>query len=107
MKKNMDDSIHFQIFQLYLYGFFVNISLLIIYERKNLLSKKFFDGYNIYTFMIVFSSAFMGLSVSGLMKFRDNMVKRFVSSTAILVTTILSFIVFQNKLTYTFMFLLL
>ena len=52
-------------------------------------------GYNVITWFVVFNLAFTGLLVSWIMKYADTIVKVYSTSMAMLVTMLLSIILFD------------
>ncbi|XP_017231071.1 CMP-sialic acid transporter 1 [Daucus carota subsp. sativus] len=56
-----------------------------------------FDGYNIVTWMVVLKLGSTGLLVSWLMNYADNIVKVYSTSMAMLLTMILSIVLFNFK----------
>ncbi|XP_038050636.1 probable UDP-sugar transporter protein SLC35A5 isoform X2 [Patiria miniata] len=73
--KGFEDSIYVQNTKLYLFGVLVNfmsiISINNFWERT--VKCGLFHGFNVFSFLLVLDSAFMGLTISLILKFRDNM----------------------------------
>mmetsp|Transcript_29393 Transcript_29393/g.94110 ORF Transcript_29393/g.94110 Transcript_29393/m.94110 type:complete len:331 (-) Transcript_29393:155-1147(-) len=94
MKKN-NDNLYWQNVQLYGFGAFFNALRLTVDDVQagfangswltNLL-----DGYTIVTWSIVINFAFSGLFVSWIMKYADTIVKVYATSSAMLLTALLS-----------------
>jgi drug/metabolite transporter (DMT)-like permease len=89
MKNNFSTSIHFQNVSLYGFGFIINFGFYIIKEifvnRWNL-----FHDFNFYTVMSIFCMIMVGLTVSAILKYLDNIALIFSNSGSVIVVTILS-----------------
>ncbi|KAL8111242.1 CMP-sialic acid transporter 1-like [Apium graveolens] len=101
LKKN-SDSLYWQNVQLYMFGAIFNLTRLIMDDFRGGFEKgpwwqRLFNGYNIITWMVVLNLGSTGLLVSWLMKYADNIVKVYSTSMAMLLTMILSIILFNFK----------
>lgn len=101
LKKN-NDSLYWQNVQLYMFGAIFNLTRLIMDDFRGGFEKgpwwqRLFNGYNIITWMVVLNLGSTGLLVSWLMKYADNIVKVYSTSMAMLLTMILSIILFNFK----------
>eukprot|EP00899_Mesostigma_viride_P019759 jgi/Mesvir1/27785/Mv07467-RA.1 len=100
LKKN-DDCLYWQNIQLYSFGVAFNFMHLVFNEPARYLSASFwvhgeiFTGYSFLTYCVVCTLAFSGLLVSWLMKFADNIIKVYATSMAMVVTMMLSLILFR------------
>ncbi|XP_033122693.1 probable UDP-sugar transporter protein SLC35A5 [Anneissia japonica] len=91
----LQESIYFQNTKLYMFGIFFNFILLVLHSdyRQRVLKCGFFDGYNIYSSILIFDVAFLGLTVSLILKFKDNMFHIF--STQIMTVVVITFSIYQ------------
>ncbi|CAF0781130.1 unnamed protein product [Brachionus calyciflorus] len=105
LKINNSDSIFEQNFYLYSYGCMYNFIGFFL-EKK--ISKDenfdFFTGFNLYTLLIIFTQVFNGFLMSLVMKYSSNITRLFVISSSLIVTTVLSVIIFSLKLNIYFYF---
>eukprot|EP01135_Chromosphaera_perkinsii_P008761 Nk52_evm94s1444 gene=Nk52_evmTU94s1444 len=91
MKQKFSDSIHFQNAQLYFFGMVFNFLALFLHGHwERITTYGFFNGYTVVTFLIILDAAMLGLSVSLILKFVDNMFHVFASSVAVITVSILS-----------------
>nr|GMD64921.1 CMP-sialic acid transporter 1 [Ipomoea batatas] len=101
MKKN-NDSLYWQNVQLYTFGSIFNMGRLLLDDFKSGFEKgawwqRVFNGYSITTWLVVLNLGTTGLLVSWLMKFADNIVKVYSTSMAMLLTMLLSVVLFDFK----------
>ncbi|KAK1376646.1 CMP-sialic acid transporter 1 [Heracleum sosnowskyi] len=101
LKKN-NDSLYWQNVQLYMFGAIFNLARLIMDDFRGGFEKgpwwqRLFNGYNLITWMVVLNLGSTGLLVSWLMKYADNIVKVYSTSMAMLLTMMLSIILFNFK----------
>jgi hypothetical protein len=101
LKKNYSQSLHLQNVFLYTYGTLLNMVvtlgvILITYSAIDLTN--IFNGFSIYTWLIVLSQAFNGLFMSVVIKHTSNIIRLFVISFSLIVTTILSMTIFHMTL---------
>jgi probable UDP-sugar transporter A4 len=112
LKLNFDDSINLQNIYLYIYGSLFNLIAIfvqiVVFDDTTLFAEKslsyFFTGFSIYTWTIVFTQVFNGISMSIVMKHSSNITRLFVISSSLVVTTVLSIAVFSLKLNFYFYF---
>ena len=73
--KGMEDSIYIQNAKLYLFGVFFNLMSIMFIDNfwERTYRCGLFHGFNKFSSLLVFDNAFMGLTVSLMLKFRDNM----------------------------------
>lgn len=90
--KQQKSCIHFQNICAYSWGIVFNLALVFIRgdSRSLVAAHGFLGGYNTYTWLYIFSVATMGLSVSFVFKFLDNIARTFVLGTSTAVTVFLS-----------------
>ncbi|KAK9805243.1 hypothetical protein WJX72_008374 [[Myrmecia] bisecta] len=98
MKRN-NDSLYWQNIQLYAFGVLFNGLGLTVADIRVGFSNGFWvgsmlRGYNVITFLVVANLAFSGLLVSWVMKFADSIMKVYATSMAMLVTMVVSVLLF-------------
>ena len=76
LKENDSKSIHWHNAQLYGFGVFINFIIVII-EGKGM--RQFFQGYNRFTYLLIVNLSALGVSVSYVLKYCDNMFRRFAN----------------------------
>lgn len=101
-KKTKELSIWFQNSVLYTYGIIVNVIYLFIMETSDADSPGVFEGWDIYTFQVLFVQSTMGISLSFLFKYLDNIVYVISLTVSMLVTAILSAVFFEFEFTISF-----
>ena len=108
LKLNYNDSILIQNIYLYIYGTFFNfVACGIEFEFFTLppyrwLVSDVFKGFNLFTWIIVFTQVFNGILMSIVMKYSNNITRLFVISCSLVVTTVLSVVIFSLKLNFCF-----
>ena len=91
MKLKFADSIHLQNVQLYFFGMLFNFLALFMHGNwERITTYGFFNGYDWVTILIILDAAMLGLSVSVILKFVDNMFHVFASSVAVITVSLLS-----------------
>ncbi|CAF0730775.1 unnamed protein product [Adineta steineri] len=100
LKKNFTESLHLQNIFLYTYGTIFNlipaISIIITRNSQNGNSySDLFHGFSFYTWLIVFTQALNGLFMSVVIKYSSNIIRLFVISFSLIVTTVLSFFIYH------------
>lgn len=95
LKRRRSASLPLQNILLYAYGTFLN-GLTFIWQTGSLEGedKGFFQGFSIYTWLIVFTQASNGLIMSVVMKHGSNLTRLFIISGGMLTSTVLSMFVF-------------
>ncbi|XP_074651884.1 putative UDP-sugar transporter protein SLC35A4 [Tubulanus polymorphus] len=99
LKRHYQMSIHIQNALLYSFGILLNGSswfIGVVSSEDG--SFNLIKGFSIYTWAIVISQTFAGLIMSAIMKHASNITRLFLISTAMVVTTILSMIIFNLQL---------
>lgn len=101
LKKNYSESLHLQNVFVYTYGTLLNMivvlgATLINSDAIDLVNP--FTGFSIYTWLIILSQAFNGLCTSVVIKHTSNVVRLFVISFSLIVTTTLSVVIFHITL---------
>ncbi|UJR29014.1 hypothetical protein I4U23_010232 [Adineta vaga] len=100
LKRNYNESLHLQNVFLYTYGTFFNLlpaihSIIRTSSTNNIFYLNLFHGFSFYTWLIVFTQAFNGLFMSVVMKHSSNIIRLFVISFSLIVTTLLSFFIYH------------
>lgn len=86
LKRNFKCSIHSQNIYLYVFGCCLNLTF--FYSSNSIVS--ILNGFNAYTWILILSQVFTGLSMSIVMKYWSNITRLFIISSSLLVTAILS-----------------
>ncbi|XP_022107439.1 probable UDP-sugar transporter protein SLC35A4 isoform X2 [Acanthaster planci] len=103
LKRQSQTPLHLQNIQLYLYG--VSLNMLAFYSstwNSDHAAKKFFDGYSLWTVIIIISQAVIGLIMSVVMKHGSNIIRLFVISCAMIANAVLSMVVLALQPTANF-----
>jgi probable UDP-sugar transporter A4 len=107
LKLNFKESINMQNIYLYFYGCLFNLAAnllrfkLIISETKEnwySLIVFFFNGFSIFTWTIIGTQAFNGIAMSIVIKHASNIIRLFVISCSMFITTLLSVYIFKLHL---------
>jgi probable UDP-sugar transporter A4 len=114
MKLNFKDSIYMQNIYMYTYGVLFNmiatVSLFTASLERNetikarssgnleQLTDFFFTGFNVYTWLLIATQVFNGLSMSIVMKHSSNITRLFIISSSMIVATFLSVTAFSLQL---------
>lgn len=107
MKDKASVSIHWQNLQLYTWG----IIFCLIGDRvspviRHLLNpdaeaearpQSLLSGYNVWAVVVVLNNMFMGLSISAILKFVDNIARVYTHTMAMLTTSVLAVVLFHEK----------
>jgi probable UDP-sugar transporter A4 len=98
LKKYYSESLHLQNIYLYSYGSLLNL----IYSLFKIKSFDLLKGFSKYTWLIIISQSLNGLFMSVVIKHTSNIIRLFVISFSLVVTTVLSIIIFNLTLNYYF-----
>ncbi|KAA3674748.1 solute carrier family 35 (probable UDP-sugar transporter), member A4, partial [Paragonimus westermani] len=95
MKKRAEMNIHLQNGLLYLFGVILNLMAFVcdVYRSDDQCWNPF-KGFTIWTWLLVITQAFSGIFMGFVMKFSTNITRLFIVSSAMLVTTFTSMLVF-------------
>ena len=111
LKLNFSDSIYLQNIYLYLYGCLFNFFAYLLETHFNVsvneqswIFSDFFSGFNDFTWLLIFTQVFNGLTMSIVMKHSNNITRLFVISCSLVVTIVLSVLIFSLKLNIYFYF---
>lgn len=105
LKRNYTESIHLQNIYLYTYGTIFNLIPAIssmMRSSQTINRWDFFHGFSIYTWLIVFTQVLNGLSMSVVIKHSSNIIRLFIISFSLIVTTVLSALVFHIDFNFYF-----
>lgn len=105
LKKQYTESLHIQNIYLYTYGFLLNsipaVGIPLISSRS-FRQMNPFKGFSIYTWLVISTQALNGLFMSVVIKHTSNIVRLFVISFSLIVTTLLSVLVLHMTLNFYF-----
>jgi probable UDP-sugar transporter A4 len=101
IKKYYSESLHLQNIYLYTYGTLLNMIPAIgipLLTSQSFNQLNLFKGFSIYTWLIILTQALNGLFMSVVIKHTSNIIRLFVISFSLIVTTVLSVIIFDLAL---------
>ena len=101
-KKTQELSIFFQNIVLYMYGIIVNGVWLMISDTENLADQGFFYGMDRSAMVVLTAQASMGVSLSFIFKYLDNIVYVIALTVSMFITAILSIVLFDFEFTIPF-----
>jgi UDP-sugar transporter A1/2/3 len=97
LMKTKKGTIHWQNIQLYSWGILFNLVGVILHKRETLVEGRFFDGFNLWACVVVLNNALNGLAISAILKYADNIARVYAHAIAMLVTMIISVLLFGLK----------
>lgn len=83
-------------FQLAMFCLAISIVAMLYQDYSSIQKDGFLQGYSNLTWAVVFLQAFGGLIVASVVKHADNVLKGFATSISIILSTLLSFLIFDN-----------
>merc|ERR1719188_111090 len=97
LKDQPKDSIHWQNIQLYAWGIMFNfLGMLVDGGGNGVRQEGFFGGYNPWACIVVVNNALNGLAISAILKYADNIARVYAHACAMLLTMVLSVILFSQ-----------
>ena len=105
LKKYYSESLHVQNIYLYTYGTVLNLIPTIgipLFKSQSLYQLNLFKGFSIFTWLIIMTQALNGLFMSVVIKHTSNIIRLFVISFSLIVTAVLSVIIFGLALNFYF-----
>nr|AKN21638.1 slc35a-2 [Schmidtea mediterranea] len=103
LKNQKELSIHLQNGLLYSFGILLN-GILFLYQGYDTADYAMFTGYTVYTWLLIISQAVIGIIMGVIMKHASNITRLFLISTAMILTTVLSIVIFGLHLNIYFVF---
>ncbi|KRY18171.1 UDP-N-acetylglucosamine transporter [Trichinella patagoniensis] len=89
--KTTNTSLWMRNFQLALFSVFSGFGAVFVNDLPAVLENGFFQGYNVFTWLVILLQAFGGLVIGMVVKYMDNIVKVFASSISIVLSGFLSY----------------
>lgn len=83
-------------FQLAMFCLLISTVAMLYQDYSNIMTDGLLQGYSTLTWTVVFLQAFGGLIVAAVVKHADNVLKGFATSISIILSTLLSFVLFEN-----------
>ena len=96
IKVNANQSLWIRNFQLAIFCLLISIFAMLYQDYSSIASEGILQGYTNLTWIVVFLQAFGGLLVAAVVKHADNVLKGFATSISIILSTLLSFLLFEN-----------
>jgi len=96
-------SIHASNIWLYLFGSLFNLATTIVMHGSTIMESGFFAGFTPLTCLIVINSSCMGLLISIVMKYLDNIVKVYMNAVAVMVSMGISIVLFGQTFNQNFL----
>lgn len=102
LKGKSKESIHWQNIQLYSWGILFNFLGVLILEGDSITKptttgSSLFSGYNGWAVSVVVNNALNGLAISAILKYADNIARVYAHACAMLVTMVLSVVLFDRR----------
>uniref|UniRef100_A0A6G1S8L8 UDP-N-acetylglucosamine transporter n=1 Tax=Aceria tosichella TaxID=561515 RepID=A0A6G1S8L8_9ACAR len=96
IKFNPHQSLWIRNFQLAMFCLLISIGAMLYQDFSSIMTDGMLQGYSTLTWTVVFLQAFGGLIVAAVVKHADNVLKGFATSISIILSTLLSFLLFDN-----------
>mmetsp|Transcript_22557 Transcript_22557/g.49416 ORF Transcript_22557/g.49416 Transcript_22557/m.49416 type:complete len:408 (-) Transcript_22557:318-1541(-) len=101
-KEEYSTSIHLQNAQLYIWGIFSNLTVLMVQEQESIQRGTLWDGIDLKVIMILVTMALQGLCVAAVVKHMSNVAKVYASACGLFVAAIMSAIMSDFDVTLPF-----
>lgn len=101
-KKTAQLSIFYQNIVLYLYGILINLIWLVYSDFENLTNAEALDGFDVYALHVLIAQSLMGISLSFIFKYLDNIVYVIAFTVSMFVSAFLSVFLFEFTFTIQF-----
>lgn len=95
--KSTKKSVVMRNIQLSVYGIVAGILQVFIQDKTLVLHKGFFHGYDSAVWVMIFVQSLGGLLVAVVVRYADNILKNFATSVALLLTLLLSIVIFNTN----------
>lgn len=103
MKNNLEMSFWQQSSYLYGYGFIINLTVLLVKSKPSIVLENLkCKGFNIYAYALIGTYCYLGIITGGIIKHLSSIVKTFATSSALFLTAILSYFLFDFDMKYPF-----
>ena len=105
MYKKVGEDLFLQILQLHFFGLLFNLILFFLAPILGLASSStlsFFEGFDLYVWLIVLFNSLTGLSVSFVLKYAGNITNVWIHTASLLVTSTSCYFLFANPITRSF-----
>ena len=104
LKQSMNTSVHVQNLYLYSFGLLINWTMMLVnvYKSDFDAHASVFQGFTYWTWFIVLTQASNGVLISIVMKFRSNLSRLFIMGAAMVMTSVMSYLVFGYHLNVSF-----
>lgn len=96
IKINANQSLWIRNFQLAMFCLLISCVAMVYQDFSSIMDRGMLQGYSTLTWTVVLLQAFGGLIVAAVVKHADNVLKGFATSVSIILSTLLSFILFEN-----------
>lgn len=96
IKFNAHQSLWIRNFQLATFCLIISVIAMLYQDYDKIQQLGMLQGYSVLTWAVVFLQAFGGLVVAAVVKHADNVLKGFATSISIILSTLLSFMLFDN-----------
>lgn len=96
IKFNANQSLWIRNFQLATFCLIISVIAMLYQDYEKIQALGVLQGYSSLTWLVVFLQAFGGLVVAAVVKHADNVLKGFATSISIILSTILSYMLFDN-----------
>lgn len=103
LKKGRKVSLYVRNLQLSLFGVSLGLVLVFANDGKAVLQDGFFQGYDNYTWAVIFVQAGSGFVIASVIKYADNILKGFATAVSIILSAYLSTFIFNFTITFQFL----